>query len=378
MKIINKEELYKLIHKKWLEKYKDKITLEMEEVIEENFSRILKECKNKERIVKNDSQKEQGLPSNVLSKEQIDTLPNRVKENIDNAVIIWSSKKVIQVQDWRKYHLDNKLNDLSWWEWTFFLNSVISTRYTTSWEDSFAHDIRKIHPSPKPPQLMSDIIKFFTKKWDLVFDYFMWVWGSLLWASISWRNAIWIDLENKYIDAYKQASERLWLKEQIAIQGDSVKLLKWKTLDKYFKDRKSKLILIDPPYWNMMARKKTGEAIKQWKSTDATPFTDLEEDLGNMDRWTFRKTFKNLVEDSLKYLDNKWHVVVFLKDIQPQDWNTNLWHADVINDLNSIKWLNYLWTKIRADLWVNLYPYWYPYAFVSNQIHQYIMIFKKD
>ena len=110
MKLINRDELTKLIHKKWLEKYEDKITSEMEEVIEENFSRILKECKNKERIVKNDSQKEQEMATDVLTKDQIDFLPDWVKENIDNAVIIWSSKKVIQVKDWRKYHLDNKLN----------------------------------------------------------------------------------------------------------------------------------------------------------------------------------------------------------------------------------------------------------------------------
>ncbi len=377
MTIINKNELKKLIEKKWLSKYEEKIISEIEKLSDENISRILKDYKNKERIVKNDNLKEHELAKIALTQSQIDKLPSWVKENIDDAVVIWNSKKVIQVKDWRKYHVDNKLNDLSWWEWTFFLNSVFSTRYTTSWEDWMAHDIRKIHPSPKPPQLMADIIKFFTKEWDLVFDYFMWVWWSLLWASLTWRKAIWIDLNPEYIDAYKQANKKLWLEEQIAIQWDAVKLIKWNQLEKYFKT-KSKLILIDPPYWDMMARKKTWEAIKQWKSTDATPFTNLKEDLWNMERWTFRQTFKDLVEQSLKYLEAKWHVVVFLKDIQPQDGNTNLWHADVINDLNSIKWLSYLWTKIWADLWVNLYPYWYPFSFVANQIHQYIMIFKKS
>lgn len=376
MAIININELKKLIEKKWLGKYGDKILFEFEKILDENISRILKDYKNKERIVKNDKLKEHELAKIALTQSQIDRLPSWVKENIDEAVVIWNSKKIVQSKDWRKYHIDNKLNDLSWWEWTFFLNSVFSTRYTTSWEDWMAYDIRKIHPSPKPPQLMADIIKFFTKEWDLVFDYFMWVWWSLLWASLTWRKAVWIDLNQKYIDAYEQANKKLWLKQQTIIQWDAVKLIKWNELKKYFKT-KSKLILIDPPYWDMMARKKTWESIKQWKSTDATPFTNLKEDLWNMERWTFRKTFKNLVEQSLKYLEDKWHVVVFLKDIQPQNGNTNLWHADVINDLNNIKWLNYLWTKIRADQGVNLYPYWYPYSYVSNQIHQYIMIFKK-
>ncbi|EGV07856.1 hypothetical protein HMPREF1042_1384 [Streptococcus constellatus subsp. pharyngis SK1060 = CCUG 46377] len=49
-------------------------------------------------------------------------------------------------------------------EWTYFINSVINTAYKTSGEDSFAHKIRKVHPTPKPPQLMRDIIQFFTKE----------------------------------------------------------------------------------------------------------------------------------------------------------------------------------------------------------------------
>ena len=46
-------------------------------------------------------------------------------------------------------------------------------------------------------------------------------------------------------------------------------------------------------------------------------------------------------------------------------------------DLSSISNINYIGTKIWADHSVNLYPYGYPYSFVSNQIHQYILIFKK-
>ena len=64
--------------------------------------------------------------------------------------------------------------------------------------------------------------------------------------------------------------------------------------------------------------------------------------------------------------------------MQPNKKSTNLLHADVINELNSLKNLRYLGTKIWADLNVNLYPYGYPHAFVANQIHQYIMIFRKE
>src|SRR5215210_3066416 len=54
-----------------------------------------------------------------------------------------------------KHDPRNPLNDLTGSEWVYFLNSVETTAYPTTGREAFAHDIRRIHPSPKPPQLMS-------------------------------------------------------------------------------------------------------------------------------------------------------------------------------------------------------------------------------
>jgi hypothetical protein len=58
----------------------------------------------------------------------------------------------------------NRLNDLSGREWTYALRSVIATRYPTSGAESYAHALRRAHPSPKPPQLMAELIRFFTER----------------------------------------------------------------------------------------------------------------------------------------------------------------------------------------------------------------------
>jgi len=168
------------------------------------------------------------------------------------------------------------------------------------------------------------------------------------------------------------------LKEQTTIIGDSIEILKNPTLLKNeIGNNKFSLILIDPPYGDMMARPKTGEAVKNGKDTSATPFTTLSNDLGNMSWDKFRDIFKESIVNSSKLLKNKGHIVVFIKDMQPKDNELNLLHADLIRDLSSIENISYLGTKIWADQGVNLYPYGYPYAYVSNQIHQYILIFKK-
>lgn len=364
--------------------------LGVEEVHSELLSGLLKELeskakeqakikKNKNRIKANDDAKAHVSAESVLSKEEIDALPSWVKKEIKDSVIIGNSGDVIQVPDGRKYHRKNKLNDLPGGQWTFFLNSVINTRFPTNGVEAYAHDIRKIHPSPKPPQLMRDIIEFFTKENEVVLDYFMGVGGTLLGASLCNRNAIGIDLNQKYIDTYKEANKALGLKEQVTLLGDSIQLLKsGKEINGLLKNKKASLVLIDPPYGDMLAREKTGEAIKKNQDSSPTPFTDLATDLGNMEIDEFFPIFKESIKDSMKFLKSRGHIVVFMKDLQPSKTSPNLLHSRVIEDLAEIEGLRYLGMKIWADQGVNLYPYGYPFAFVSNQIHQYIMIFRMD
>lgn len=375
--MIDQKKFIQLLKKRNVEDHKQEIESQLSIIINKAIEDKIKEIKNKQRIINNDNTKEHLPIQSILSDNEIKKLPSWVKRDIDNAQVIGNSKKVIQISTGQKYHLANKLNDLSGGEWTFFLNSVINTRYSTNGEESFAHHIRKIHPSPKPPQLMKQIIEFFTKENDLVFDYFMGVGGTLLGASLCNRRAIGIDLSGEYINSYKEANLYLDLQEQKTIQADSIKFLK-SEVKKYLNEEEISLILIDPPYGDMLSRPKTGEAAKKGKDTSATPFTELEEDLGNMNWSDFLKVFHESIVNSMKYLKTNGHIVIFIKDLQPKDKNLNLLHADIIYDLNKIKDLRYLGTKIWADQSVNLYPYGYPFAYVSNQIHQYIMIFKKN
>ena len=352
--------------------------------IEELSIEIIKKVKDLKKREKNKKRKEQldflekKYDLKILNKDQIKKIPDWIKKNLNECKVIGKSKKIILTKDGKKFHLDNKLNDLPGNEWSYFLRSVINTRYSTSGEDGFAHHIRKIHPSPKPPQLMRDIIKFFTKDNEHILDYFMGVGGTLLGASLSKRKALGIDLSSKYINAYKKASKELKLKEQKTIKGDCLEILKEeKIIKEYLKKDQFSLIAIDPPYGDMMNRKKTGEAIKKNQSTEATPFTKNKKDLGNIDWSSFQNKFLETIHLSMPFLKDRGHYVVFIKDLQPKEGNINLLHSEIIEGMNKIKNLNYIGMKIWADESINLYPYGYPHSFVSNQLHQYIMIFRK-
>jgi 16S rRNA G966 N2-methylase RsmD len=377
--VINEDALSEYLSGLGIEEFHSDLLSGLLKELESKAKEQAKIKKNKSRIKANDDAKVHLSAESVLSKDEIDALPSWVKMKIKESVIIGNSGDVIQVPDGRKYHRKNKLNDLPGGQWTFYLNSVINTRFPTSGVESYAHEIRKIHPSPKPPQLMRDIIEFFTKENEVVLDYFMGVGGTLLGASLCNRNAIGIDLNQKYIDTYKEANKALGLKEQLTLLGDSTQLLKSeKEISGLLKNKKASLVLIDPPYGDMLAREKTGEAIKKNQDISPTPFTDLATDLGNMEIDEFFPIFKESIRDSLKFLKSRGHIVVFMKDLQPSKTSPNLLHSRVIEDLAQIDGLQYLGMKIWADQGVNLYPYGYPYAFVSNQIHQYIMIFRMD
>ena len=377
--VINEDLLKEYLSGLGIEEFQSDLLSGLLKELESKAKEQAKIKKNKNRIKANDDAKTHVSAESVLSKEEIHALPSWVRKDIKDSVIIGNSGDVIQVPDGRKYHRKNKLNDLPGGQWTFFLNSVINTRFPTNGVEAYAHDIRKIHPSPKPPQLMRDIIEFFTKENEVVLDYFMGVGGTLIGASLCNRQAIGIDLNQKYIDTYKEANEALGLKEQVTLLGDSIQLLKdGKEIGSLLKKQKASLVLIDPPYGDMLAREKTGEAIKKNQDSSPTPFTDLATDLGNMEIDEFFPIFKDSIKDSMKYLKSRGHVVVFMKDLQPSKTSPNLLHARVIEDLAEIDGLKYLGMKIWADQGVNLYPYGYPFAFVSNQIHQYIMIFRMD
>ncbi len=314
----------------------------------------------------------------VYPKYKVCSLPSWVQAQIKDARVYGSDNKCIILPDGQKYHLNNSLNDLNGRDWTLFINSVFFTHFPTSGKESFAHNIRKVHPTPKPPQLMRDLIQFFTKENELVFDCFMGVGGTLLGAGLCNRKAAGIELNPEYIKVYKKAAQDLQLPVFKTLCGDANEIVSSdKKISTLLSEEKISLLLIDPPYFNMMSRKKTGGDIANY-GEKATPFTKSKKDLGNMSRGEFFSSLKHVVEMILPYIKTKGHVVLFIKDLQPQKKQTNLLHADVINCLNEIPNLNYKGMKIWADSSAKPYPYGYPFSFVANQIHQYILVFRKE
>ena len=358
-----------------------KFGIENAEIEIENISKqinsIINSYKPKNKIAR--EQYEKGKPFFEVYKTAAElNLPEWVLSKIETAKVIGNSYQTIIFPNGEKYQINNSLNNLSATDWLLFTKSVFEIFYSANGKDSYAHEIRKIHPSPKPPQLMKEIIEFFTKKGELVFDYFMGVGGTLLGAGLCGRKAAGIELNQKYIEAYKAAAEKIDVKAFPVKCGDCIEILNSKTeMSGLLKEQKISLVLIDPPYANMMSKKKTGADIEVYGNV-ATPFTDDSRDFGNFSAEVFFHNLKKSVELVLPYVKKRGYVVVFIKDLQPEKKETNLLHARIIEKLNEIPEVNYKGLKILADKSTKLFPYGYPFSFVSNQIHQFILIFRKE
>ncbi|SCL85609.1 DNA methyltransferase [Sporanaerobacter sp. PP17-6a] len=274
------------------------------------------------------------------------------------------------------YDKRNKLNDLTGKEWVYFTNSVWITGYSPTAKDNVGLKIRKIHPSPKPPGLIKDIIEFFTKSDGKILDPFVGVGGTLLGAALANGNrvGVGIELEKKYIEAYKKVCETENMREMTIIHDDARNMFSHPEIESDMFD----LIIADPPYSDMMARERTGTHKKLYNDGSAKPYTNKATDLGNESYEEFLPDLKDIMGKAFSRLKDGGYMVVFCKDFQPQPGEPNLLHADIIYKLCEIDNCIYRGMRIWHDQAMSLYPFGYPYSFVMNQIHQYILIFRKE
>jgi DNA modification methylase len=267
----------------------------------------------------------------------------------------------------------NRLNDLTGREWVHFLSSVEATAYPTKGPQSFGHDLRRVHPSPKPPQLMKRIVEFFTRRGAWVLDPFMGVGGTLLGCSLAGRNAVGFDLSPSYIETYYNVARQEGLRIQTAIAADARRMMQYPEVT----GRAFDMVLTDPPYSDMMTRPQSGEKKKRTGTASATPFTASPHDLGNLPYDLFLEELTAILESALGVLKPAGYMVVFAKDLQPTERHHNMLHADLVIKLSELPGLAYRGCKIWYDQTPRLYPFGYPYRFVANQLHQYILVFQK-
>jgi len=265
----------------------------------------------------------------------------------------------------------NKLNELTGGEWLYFTKSTITTAYPKE----YGHEVRKQHGANKPPQLMKELIEFFSKSDGIVLDPFAGVGGTLIGASIcrNPRKCIGIEINQKWVDIYNKVCEIEGIEPQDMQVGDC--LVEMQNLSKNSID----FIATDPPYNIHLGKTMSGDKYADEFSNRRTDYnmqSDKEGDVANAENYpAYLDTMENIFEQCCRVLKPKGYMVVILRNAY-QDSRYILTNADLAEKAQNVGFV-LKGEKIWYQAGTRLRPYGYPYAYVPNITHQFIMIFRK-
>lgn len=267
----------------------------------------------------------------------------------------------------------NNLNDLTAKEWIPETVSVWNQKgLGKSHKDT---EIERQHPAPFSFQDVARLIRFFTKSGETILDPFVGVGSSLKAAALEGRKGIGIELNPRYADLARlrmdmELPEASMAEGQQIINGDARKVIPELKRDSV------KLVVTSPPYWNIL--QKIDHKARQERVVNGldTQYSDEADDLGNISDYTeFLTTLADTLALTRGCLADKGHVCAIVGDFRHKSRYYML-HADLAREMESrgfkLKGITILYQRHKR-----VFPYGYPYSFVPNLHHQYIVILEK-
>jgi len=288
------------------------------------------------------------------------------------------NKSTTPEENTKKIDPRNKLNELTSTEWLPETISVWNQKGLGAKHPDT--EIERQHPAPFSFTDVSRIIRFFTKRGDTVLDPFVGVGSTLKACALEGRNGIGFELNPKYVElTEKRLSCEIddlfsSLTKQEVMNGDA------KELVKKLPDNSIDLVVTSPPYWNIL-HKEDHKAEQERKKHDLdTRYSDDERDLGNIHSYTdFIVQLAYIFGKCAKPLKHKKYMVIVVSDFRDKS-RFVMFHADLAYALEKFK-LELRGIKVLYQRHKRVFPYGYPYAYVPNIHHQYILILqnmKKD
>jgi DNA modification methylase len=267
----------------------------------------------------------------------------------------------------------NTLNELTGPEWLYFTKSLI----TTSYASAYGHELRKAHGANKPPQLMSQLIEFFTKPGGRVLDPFAGVGGTLIGASICQppRSAVGIEINQKWVDIYWQVIDESngTIQPQQLLSGDCLHILPDLPAASF------DFIVTDPPYnihlAQTMSSKRYAEAHHN-RRTDYDMHSDDPADLANLpDYAAYLDAMEQVFGQCFTLLKPRKYMVIIVRNAY-QHGEYIFTHVDLARRAKIHGFVpkgEIIWYQNGS----RLRPYGYPFAYIPNIVHQYIVVLYK-
>ncbi len=269
----------------------------------------------------------------------------------------------------------NDLNDLTSKEWIQETKSFFYQKGLGAGSPEAKYE--KMHPAPFSFTDITKLIRFFTKHKAKVLDPFVGV-GSTIKACVELdREGFGVELSPKWCEITRQrlaAESNHELDDEHLVCGDSRKL------KQYFRKETFDFIVTSPPYWNIL-EKKDHKANERVINGHDTKYSESKSDLGN-------------IEDYNKFLDDLAKIFLSCHDLlKPGKYMCIIvsdfrhksefypFHSDLLSKLTDKKQKKFFQLKGIKVLIQNakkLFPYGYPFSYVENIHHQYVLILQKQ
>lgn len=271
--------------------------------------------------------------------------------------------------------MENPLNHLTGSQWLYWTNSL----YPTNFPPDVTHQLRKRHGAIKPPELMAEIIAFFTKEGELVLDPFAGVGSTLLGAALEQRRAVGIELNADWIRIFREISATFSVGEQGIIRGKAGREIKGFMIHGDCLEELKKIpsaqvaaIITDPPYG-------CDHRVTFTQETNFSMYNPGEtQDLGNASDFpAYLAKMGVFAQEAFRVLQPRRYLVLLIGDRyhQGEYYPLSTKVAEVMQQAG------FKWKGLR--IWWNqatqrpLRPYAVKRCFVSNITHQNILIFRK-
>lgn len=282
---------------------------------------------------------------------------------------LFTEEKKVKTVDHR-----NDLNDLSSTEWIQETKSFFYQKGLGAGSPEAKYE--KMHPAPFSFTDISKLIKFFTKKQGKVLDPFSGV-GSTIKACVELeREGFGVELSSKWCEITR---ERLSKESIFEVDDKHLICDDSRNLKKFFPMNYFDFIVTSPPYWNIL-EKKDHKANERAINGNATKYSEDEKDLGNIDDYeTFLDELSKIFFQCFDVLKEGKYINIIVSDFRHKSefyaFHANL--MDRLTDRKLKKRFHLKGIKILVQNAKKLFPYGYPFSYVENIHHQYVLILQK-
>lgn len=264
----------------------------------------------------------------------------------------------------------NSLNELTSTEWLPETVSVWTQRGLGANHPDAR--IERQHPAPFSFTDVARLVKFFTKKGQTVLDPFVGVGSTLKACATEGRNGIGFELNPKYAELARERL-RTEVRDQEAGDSQDVRVGDARYLINELPDDSIDLVVTSPPYWIILHKvdhKARQERIEQDLDTR---YSDDPRDLGNVKEYgDFLRELASILGACARPLKAGKHMAVVVSDFRDKSKYV-MFHSDLAAALIPYG-LEMRGLKVLYQRHKRIFPYGYPYAYVPNIHHQFILI----